>query len=137
MYRSRSVVGVVAFFFLSLAAFAQQSSNAPSPDSVQRGAATVRGCLQRIRGNYQVIEDQTSLVYVLKGVGNKLDGQLHKEVEVKGTVLPGTIKTGVRSQKAGSNPSDTVHGVDGLPLQVADINDVKTVDKHCKAADQQ
>jgi hypothetical protein len=137
MYRFRSVVGVVSFLLVALAGFAQQSSNSPSPDSVPRGAATIRGCLQRSRGNYQVIEDQTSLVYVLKGVGNKLDSQLHKEVEVKGTVLPGTIKTGVRSQKAGSNPSDTVHGVDGLPLQVADVGDVKTIDKHCKAADQQ
>jgi hypothetical protein len=53
-------------------------------------------------------------------------------------MLPGTIKTGVRGEKAGSNPSDTVHGIDGVPLQVADVQtDIRTISKHCKAADQE
>jgi hypothetical protein len=74
----------------------------------------------------------------LKGVGNKLDKQLRQQVEVKGKILPGSIKTGVSPQKAGSNPSDTVHGVDGVPLQVANVEtDVRTISKRCKAADQQ
>jgi hypothetical protein len=77
-------------------------------------------------------------VYVLKGVGNKLDSYLRHEVEVKGKMLTGTIKTGVRPEKAGSNPSDTVHGVDGVPLQVADVQtDIRMISKHCKAADQE
>ncbi len=108
-----------------------EPSRAPS-----RNVTTVRGCLDGERGNYIVVEDKTSMVYALKGVGNKLDKQLHHEVEVNGTPLPGRIKTGVRPEKAGSNPSDTAHGVDGIPFQVANVEtDVRTVAKHCKATD--
>ena len=90
------------------------------------------------RGSYIVVEDKTGLVYALTGVGNKLNGQLHHEVEVKGKIRSGTIKTGVNPNKAGSNPSDTEHGVDGVPLQVANVQtDVRTMSKSCKAADQQ
>ena len=85
-----------------------------------------------------MVEDKTGLVYALKGVGYKLDGQLHHEVEVKGRVRPGIIKTGINPAKAGSTPSDTEHGVDGVPLEVADVHtDIRTISKHCKAADQQ
>jgi hypothetical protein len=98
----------------------------------------VRGCLDGQRGNYIVVEDKTGLMYVLKGVGNTLNGQLHRQVEVKGKILPGTIKTGINPAKAGSNPSDTARGVDGVPLQVANPEtDIRTISKKCKAADQQ
>lgn len=120
---------------------AQQSSQPATADNSTgkpAGETTVRGCLKGSRGNYVLIEDKTGLTYVLKGVGNKLDSQLRHEVEVKGKILPGTVKTGVRPQKEGSNPSDTVHGVDGVPLQVADVqSDVRTIANKCKAADQQ
>ena len=85
-----------------------------------------------------MVEDKTGLVYALKGVGNKLDGQVHHEVEVKGRIRSGTIKTGVNPSKSGSNPSDTEHGVDGVPLQVANVQtDIRTISKNCTAADQQ
>ena len=97
----------------------------------------MRGCLDGQRGNYIVVEDKTGLVYVLKGVGNKLDSQLRHEVEVKGQLRSGIIKTGVNPSKAGSNPSDTTHGVDGVPLEVANVQtDIRTISKKCKAADQ-
>jgi len=142
MNRLKRLIPAVVFLFATLGAVAQQSptqtASGGNANAPAQGTATVRGCLEGSRGNYVVIENQTSLVYVLKGVGNKLESQLNQEVEVKGRVLPGTIKTGIRPEKAGSNPSDTVHGVDGLPLQVADVrNDVRTISKHCKAADQQ
>jgi hypothetical protein len=138
MNRLKNAVAVAIFLLAPLGAVAQQSPPQPPTTPPARGATTVRGCLDRSRGNYVLIEDQTSLVYVLKGVGNKLDHELHHEVEVKGRVLPGTIKTGIRPEKTGSNPSDTAHGVDGDPLQVADVQaDVHTISTHCKAADQQ
>jgi len=128
------------FLLIAAGALAQQSPAVPAPgDSAvsARHLSTVRGCLQGDRGNYVLVEDNSS-VYVLKGVGNKLDSYLRHEVEVKGRMLPGTIKTGVRGEKAGSNPSDTVHGIDGVPLQVADVQtDIRTISKHCKAADQE
>jgi len=127
---------LVVITMFSLGAFAQSSSadNSPSDNS---NSTTVRGCMQGERGNYIVVEDKTGSVFVLKGVGNKLDSFLHHEVDVKGKVLSGTVKTGVRPEKSGSNPSDVVHGVDGAPLQVADPkNDIHLVSKKCKAADQ-
>jgi len=137
----KRLIPAVAILFAALGAVAQQSptqsSAAGSANPPAPGTATVRGCLEGSRGNYVVVEDGSNLTYVLKGVGNKLDAQLRHVVEVKGKVLPGTIKTGVNPTKDGSNPSDTVHGVDGLPLQVADIHDVRTVAKQCKAADKQ
>jgi hypothetical protein len=142
MNRIQSLIEVCILLFATLGAVAQQSSNPPasgggSPAPV-RHVSTVRGCLQGQRGNYIVVEDGTSLVYALKGVGNKLDSYLDHEVEVKGRTLPGTIKTGVNPSKVGSNPSDTEHGVDGVPFQVADVQtDVRTIAKHCKAADQE
>jgi hypothetical protein len=141
MDRIDSLVTVFVFLLTTLGAVAQQSTPPASAGNTTvptRNAATVRGCLDGERGNYILIEDNTSMVYVLKGVGNKLDSYLHREVEVRGRTLPGTIKTGVRPEKAGSNPSDTVHGVDGVVLQVADVQtDVRTISKHCKAADQE
>lgn len=133
---------VLGFASFVVGAFAQQTSAVPATsgsDSTGPASkvATVRGCLGGQRGNYIVVENSGS-VYVLKGVGNKLDSYLRQEVEVKGTILPGTIKTGVNPQKAGSNPSDTVHGVDGVPLRVANIQtDIRTISKKCKAADQE
>jgi hypothetical protein len=142
MNHIKSLVAVFALLITVLGAAGQQTSTPPASASGStvpaRNAATVRGCLEGERGNYILIENNTSLVYVLKGVGNKLDGQLHHEVEVRGRTLAGTVKTGVRPEKAGSNPSDTVHGVDGMVLQVADVQkDVQTVSKHCKAADRE
>jgi hypothetical protein len=139
---NQSLIAICIFLFATLGAVAQESSNLPaaSIDSIVpvHHSSTVRGCLQGQRGNYIVVEDETSLVYVLKGVGNKLDSYLDHEVEVKGRTLPGTIKTGVNPTKVGSNPSDTEHGVDGIPFQVANVQtDVRTIAKHCKAADQE
>jgi hypothetical protein len=138
---TKSLVAVAAFLLMGLGAVAQQSST-PAPASGSGvpvdNLSTVRGCLNGQRGNYIVIEDKTGLVYVLKGVGNKLNGQLHRQVEVKGRILSGTIKTGINPAKAGSNPSDTARGVDGVPLQVANPEtDIRTISKKCKAADQQ
>jgi hypothetical protein len=136
-----TLIVVSVFLVITLGAVAQQSASQPTTASAgmpARGAATVRGCLNGQRGNYVLVEDNTSMVYALKGAGNKLDSYLNHEVEVKGRMLPGTIKTGVNPDKAGSNPSDTVHGVDGVPLQVADVQtDVRTIAKHCKAADRE
>jgi hypothetical protein len=133
MDRKNYLVAILVLLLMSGAAGAQESSTPPA-DNI----STVRGCLEGQRGNYILVEDKTNMVYVLKGVGNKLDKQLRRQVEVKGKTLTGSIKTGVRSEKAGSNPSDTVRGVDGVPLQVANVEtDVRTISKRCKAADQQ
>jgi hypothetical protein len=133
MDRTNSLAAILILLLIGTAATAQEPLNAPASN-----ISTIRGCLQGQRGNYILIEDNTGAVYVLKGVGNKLDKQLHHQVEVKGKTLPGSIKTGVRAEKSGSNPSDTVHGVDGVPLQVANVDtDVRTLSKRCKAADQQ
>jgi hypothetical protein len=137
----KSIISLIAMSVLLLAAVgavAQQSASQPAADASARGTSTVRGCLNGQRGNYILIENNTSMVYALKGVGNKLDSYLNREVEVKGRMLPGSIKTGINPDKASSNPSDTVHGVDGVPLQVTDAQtDIRTISKHCKAADQE
>ena len=141
MSLTKSLTSVSVFLLIAMGASAQQTSAAPASagdnPAPARHISTIRGCLDGERGNYIVVEDNSS-VYVLKGVGNKLDSYLHHEVEAKGRMLPGTIKTGVRAEKAGSNPSDTAHGVDGVPLQISDVqNDIRIIAKHCKAADQE
>jgi hypothetical protein len=140
MDRTDSLIAAAGFLLIGLAALAQQPSTPPAASGTASAphVSTVQGCLDGQRGNYIVVEDKTGLVYALKGVGNKLDGQLHHEVEVKGRIRSGTIKTGVNPSKAGSNPSDTEHGVDGVPLQVANVQtDIRTISKNCTAADQQ
>jgi hypothetical protein len=131
-------IATLMISFSSLA-FAQQSST-PAPSSVDSNQSkiTVRGCLRSERSNYILIENKTGSVYALQGVGNKLQGFLRKQVEVTGETKPGNVKTGIRPEKSGSNPADTVHGVDGVPLQVNDVDkDIHVISKHCKAADQQ
>src|SRR5215469_522369 len=120
----------------TLQASAQADTTAQTPsDSTQ---ITVRGCLRSERGNYILIENQTGTIYALQNVGTKLHGFLRKEIEVTGEAKPGSVRTGVRPEKAGSNPSDTVHGVDGVPLAVKDVKkDIHIVANHCKAADAQ
>lgn len=143
MNRISLVAAVFGFQLFAMGAFGQQSSAQPSTASSSTtvptsNTTTVRGCLEGERGSYIVVEDKTSLVYVLKGVGSKLDNDLHHEVEVKGKMSPGTIKTGTNPSKVGSNPADTVHSVEGVPFQVADVQtDVRMISKHCKAADQE
>jgi hypothetical protein len=142
MKTMKSLIAVLIFLLAAMGVVAQQSANPPAPSSGSaapvRNPSTVRGCLNGQRGNYILIENNTGLVYALKGVGNKLDSYRNHEVEVKGRMLSGTIKTGVSPEKAGSNPSDTEHGVDGVPFQVADVQtDIRTISKHCKAADQE
>jgi hypothetical protein len=135
-----SAINAIALLLLCASAVAQQSSapDAAATDNPDRSTITVRGCLRSERGNYILIANRTSMVYVLQGVGNKLQSFLRKEVEVTGESKPGSLKTGVRPEKAGSNPSDTIHGVDGVPLEVKDIQkDIRIIAKHCKAADQQ
>ena len=141
MNRTKNLIVFTAFLLIAAAVIAQQSPAMPASAgdnaAPARHVSTVRGCLDGDRGNYILIEENSS-VYVLKGVGNKLDSYLHHEVEVKGKMLPGAMKTGVRAEKAGSNPSDTVHGIDGVPLQVANVQtDIRMISKHCKAADQE
>src|SRR5579863_1000061 len=135
MQHVRIASQAAAFLLFSAGVFAQQQP-APSPSAGDSAVAatakttTVRGCLDGQRGNYILVENKTSTVYVLKGVGNKLDNHLHHEIEVKGRMLTGTVKTGVRPEKAGSNPADTVHGVDGVPFQVANVQtDVRMISK--------
>jgi hypothetical protein len=139
--RTKSLIAVAAFLLIGLGAVAQQSSTPPAASGSSAPAdnvSTVRGCLRGQRGNYVVVEDKTGLMYVLKGVGNTLNGQLNRQVEVKGKILSGTVKTGINPAKVGSNPSDTARGVDGVPLQVANPEtDIRTISKKCKAADQQ
>jgi hypothetical protein len=120
--------------FWALPLLAQQPP--PPNSSAAETPSTIHGCLQGERGNYLVVEDKTSFVYVLKGVGNKLDALLNHEVEVKGHMRYGTIKTGTRAEKAGSSPSDAVHSVDGVPFEVNNVQtDIHSIAKHCKAAD--
>jgi len=141
MDRTKSLIAVAAFLLIGLGVVAQESSTPPAASGSGAPAgnvSTVRGCLRGQRGNYVVVEDKTGLMYVLKGVGNTLNGQLNRQVEVKGKILSGTVKTGINPAKVGSNPSDTARGVDGVPLQIANPEtDIRTISKKCKAADQQ
>lgn len=133
MNRITALIGCV-FLYIAASAIAQESA----PGADEHTKITVRGCLRSERGNYILIENRTGAVYALQNVGTKLNGFLRKEVEVTGEPKPGSMRTGVRPEKAGSNPADTVHGVDGVPLQVSDIQkDIRIVSKHCKAADAQ
>jgi len=91
---------------------------------------TVRGCLKRSRQNYLVV-DRHGFPYALKGVGSKLDADVNHEVEVTGE-LTNDIKTGIRPEKAGSNPSDTVRGIDAPTLQVLNLSgDVHKISDRC------
>lgn len=144
MRRSKTILLVLVLMVMVLMAAAIASGAEPAVPAGSAGpgdaesSTTIQGCLTHSRGNYIVVEDKTGMVYALKGVGNKLDDQLGHEVSATGRVRPGTMKTGVRSAKEGSNPTDTVHGVDGTPFQVSDVRrDVQTLSTHCKAADAQ
>jgi hypothetical protein len=135
MNRDCIIISAILALF-SVRAVAQQS--APPTTNQNPSAITVRGCVRSERGNYILIEDRTGAIYALQGVGAKLQGFLRKEVEVTGEIKTGSIKTGIRPEKAGSNPADTVHGMDGVPLQVRDIRkNIRVVAKHCTAADHQ
>jgi hypothetical protein len=141
MNYTKSLVAGLVFMLMAASVVAQQTASTPAAGgdgAPVRHVSTIRGCLDGERGSYILVEDGTSMVYALKGVGDKLDSFLHHDVEVKGRMLSGTVKTGVRPEKMGSNPSDTVHGVDGVVFQVADVQtDIRTLSKHCKPADEE
>ena len=91
---------------------------------------TVRGCLKRSRQNYLVV-DRHGFSYALKGVGDKLAADVNHEVEVTGGLTNDT-KMGIRPEKAGSNPSDTVRAIDAPTLQVLDVSgDVRKISDRC------
>lgn len=115
-------------------AWAQQAPKGSKPATAPESSdsMTVRGCLLSERGNFIVVTD-TGMVYALRGVGDKLQGQLNHEVEVKGQLGDEQKKTGTRSGNVGSAPSDTVRGVNGIVLDVADAQkDVRTTSPTCK-----
>src|SRR5215475_12521063 len=107
-------VVLTGFVVAGLFEVAAQQSPAPDSSASRANLSTVRGCLRGERGSYILIEDGTGLVYALRGVGNKVNGQLRHQVQVTGRIRPGMIKTGINPAKAGSNPSDTLHGIDGV-----------------------
>ena len=82
MDRMKSLITIVGFLVIAVGAVAQQSSTPPASignmSAPPSNTSTVRGCLDGQRGNYIVVEDKTGLVYVLKGVGNKLASHLHQ-----------------------------------------------------------
>jgi hypothetical protein len=139
--RRNTLIAALALVSFTAGAFAQQSSTAPptsSQNAPSSDISTIRGCLDSERGNYILIENRTSMVYALKGVGNKLDKYVHHEVEVRGQMLPGVMKTGVKPEKSADNPSDALRAVSGVTFQVPDVTkDVRMVSKHCEAADSQ
>ena len=141
MDRVKRTLAVLVIAWFATGAFSQSSPSTPSSsekEGTTNDISTIRGCLDSERGNYIVVENGTSMVYALKGVGNKLDRYLHHEVEVKGKMLSGTVKTGVRPEKMGDNPSDAVRAVSGVAFQVRNVqNDVRMISKRCKAADAQ
>src|SRR4029077_13572651 len=100
---SAMTIGVVLFSTIALA----QQTSATDESSNESSKITVRGCVRSDRGSYILIENRTGAIYALQGTGNKLQNFLRKEVEVTGESKPGSVRTGVRADKAGSNPSDT------------------------------
>lgn len=103
--------------------FAKDSSNSET--------ITVRGCLERTRQNYTVI-DRHGFEYVLKGVGNKVENEVGHEVEARGN-LTDDVKSGERDEKQGSNPSDNVRSVDGATLEIVNVaKDVHRIADKCR-----
>jgi len=114
------------FFFVMFGTAFGQNTDKDSED-----VTTVRGCMQHARQNYTVV-DSKGFAYVLEGVGDKLKGEVGHLVIVKGTLIDDT-KTGVRSEKQGSNPTDTLHASEGAAtLRIANVaTDVKRVADKC------
>lgn len=87
MSYARFAYALAASLLLTGAALAQESSTPAENTPSDADTTTIRGCLKGERGNYIVVEKSGS-VFVLKGVGNKLDSHLNHMVEVKGQMLP-------------------------------------------------
>src|SRR5581483_6240455 len=83
---------------------AGQSAGSSTSDANRQ---TIKGCLRRSGGNYVVVEE-SGIEYALRGVGYKLARQVGHQVEATGILHPYDQKTGTRSTKSGSNPSDTL-----------------------------
>ncbi|HVO60415.1 MAG TPA: hypothetical protein VMT53_05735 [Terriglobales bacterium] len=91
---------------------------------------TVRGCLEKSRQNYIVV-GRHGFTYALKGVGDHLDADVNHEIAVTGELTNDT-KMGIRPEKAGSNPSDTVRAIDAPTLQVLEVSgDVRKISDRC------
>lgn len=121
----RQIMWLVGVMALCGVGMAQHSAN-------DAGSMTVRGCLQRSRQNFVVV-DHSGMPYALKGVTDKLKNEVGHEVEVKGQ-LTDDVKMGTRSEKQGSNPSDTVRAVEGTTLKVLNVSsDVRRVSDHCSS----
>jgi hypothetical protein len=89
---------------------------------------TVRGCQQRLRQDYMVV-DRHGFPCALKGVGDKRNADVGHEVEVTGT-LTDAIRTSTRSEKQGSNP--IVHSGEGTTLEVLNVaGDVRKISDRC------
>jgi hypothetical protein len=118
------IVCCLCLFLIFGTALAKKSDNSEQ--------MTVRGCLRRDHQNYVVV-DRHGWPYVLKGVGNKVDAEVGHEVEVKGK-LSEDVKSGVRPEKQGSNPADTVRAVDGATVEILNVStDIRRVSDTCSS----
>jgi hypothetical protein len=93
---------------------------------------TIRGCLQRSAQNDLVVESEGTS-YALRGIGDKLDGELGHWLEVKGVLVSNTkAKAAAGSVKKQSNMRDPGTAAARRTLQVADVTaDVHRVADHC------
>jgi hypothetical protein len=119
------IMAGLSAFMLFGTALGQQSS-------AQDASTTIRGCLQRSAQNDLLVEsDGTS--YALRGIGDKLDGEVGHWLEVKGVLVSNTNpKTAARAETERSNMSDPDNVAASKTLQVADVlSDVHRVADHC------
>jgi hypothetical protein len=116
----------LAFLLFLIGSFAvAQSDNSASTNKTDSNSSnnsvTVRGCVDRERGDYVLIQQNPAMTYELRGSGKvKLPHYLGQRVEVTGTTST-SLPTSSDSLTGSSAPSP-------VTLKVSSI---KTIDKSC------
>jgi hypothetical protein len=125
--RERRVMAKLAFLLLLIGSFAvAQSDNSASTNqagskSSNNNGVTVRGCVDRERGDYVLIQQNPAMTYELRGSDKvKLQHYLGQRVEATGTTST-SLPTSSDSLTGSSAPSP-------VTLKVSSI---KTLDKEC------
>ncbi|HTV66613.1 MAG TPA: hypothetical protein VMD98_13480 [Bryocella sp.] len=116
-------MGRIAFLLLLVGSFAvaQSDNSANTGKNSSDNKVTVRGCIDRERGDYVLLQQNPGMTYELQGTDKaKLRHYLGQRVEVTGTKFP-SLPTSSDSVASGGGPAS-------VTIRVSSI---KTLAKEC------
>ena len=129
----KRVFGIAALALLSSDVCCAQQQPPDLSARLKVHLGTVKGCLEGSRGNYELSEDPSGVVFRLVGDNDQLKSHLGQEVLITGQ-LPGSGPAPSAIGENQDNPSEMGSAESSTTANVIQVSKVQTVSKVCTVA---